>query len=153
MEKTGLWITFLVIALVLAGGFLVFNLKGNTDSFSSGITNSGQGSQAASEQINTETAQQASQGATKEFDIVAKKWEFSPSTITVSEGDTVILKIESVDVEHGFAIPTFGVSESLSPGKEVTVQFVADQKGTYSFFCNVYCGSGHSDMSGTLIVE
>lgn len=91
--------------------------------------------------------------STKEFDITAEKWSFSPSTITVNEGDTVILNIESTDVTHGFFIEEFGVDETLTAGETVTVEFIADEKGTYSFFCSVFCGSGHSDMNGTLIVE
>ena len=86
-------------------------------------------------------------------DVIAKKWEFTPSTITVQKGDVVRLSIESVDVEHGISIPEFGVSQTLSPGKTEIVEFTADKSGSFSFFCNVFCGSGHSEMKGTLIVE
>src|SRR3989344_1497102 len=88
-----------------------------------------------------------------EFSIVAKNWEFDPAEITVNKGDTVRLLITSVDVDHGFAIPEFGVSEKLSPGEEVTVEFVADKTGEFTFFCNVFCGSGHQEMRGRLIVQ
>ncbi len=91
--------------------------------------------------------------AVKEFDITAKKWEFSPSTITVDEGDTVVLHITSMDVKHGFSLSAFNVNENLEPGTTTDVRFVADQKGTFSFVCSVFCGSGHSDMKGTLIVR
>src|SRR3989344_4626234 len=87
-----------------------------------------------------------------EFDVVAKRWEFTPSTITVTQGDLVRLSIESIDVNHGFSIPEFGVSQSLSPDKTEIVEFTADKTGSFSFFCNVFCGSGHSEMKGTLIV-
>jgi len=89
----------------------------------------------------------------KEFTMVAKRWDFEPSTITVNEGDTVRLIINSIDVAHGFAISTFGVNERLNAGETVTVEFVADRKGTFSFFCSVFCGSGHGGMRGSLIVE
>lgn len=89
---------------------------------------------------------------TKTFSVTAKQWEFIPSTITVQKGDRVKLEITSVDVEHGIAIPEFGVSTELYPGKTATVEFTADKAGTFSFFCNVYCGSGHRDMKGTLRV-
>lgn len=94
---------------------------------------------------------------TKEFDIKAKNWEFSPDTITVNKGDKVILNIESLDdgsgVGHGITIPIFGVSKSFRGGESVTVEFIADKKGTFPFFCSVYCGSGHGDMKGKLIVK
>jgi cytochrome c oxidase subunit 2 len=90
---------------------------------------------------------------TKEFDIEAKQWEFTPDTITVNKGDTVILHVTSIDVDHVIVINQFGVSERLTSGQTVDIQFVADKSGTYTFFCNVFCGSGHSGMRGTLIVE
>ncbi len=95
----------------------------------------------------------ATQGAVKEFTMTAKQWAFEPSEIRVTKGDTVKLKIKSVDVEHGFKLPDFGVDANLQPGQEVTVQFTADKAGTFTFSCNVFCGSGHSEMEGTLIVE
>ena len=89
----------------------------------------------------------------KEFDITAKRWAYTPSTITVSEGDVVTLNIKSMDVTHGFSLFEFGVNERLTPGKTTTVEFVADKAGEYTFFCTVPCGSGHSNMNGKLIVE
>jgi cytochrome c oxidase subunit II len=89
----------------------------------------------------------------KSFEMIAKQWEFLPDTITVNKGDTVHISVKSIDVAHGFALPDFGVNEYLSPGKTVDVEFVADKTGTFTFFCSVQCGSGHSDMSGKLVVE
>ena len=91
--------------------------------------------------------------ATKQFDITAMKWKFEPSTIEVNQGDVVILKVKSVDVDHGFALSNFGVSESLEAGKEVSIQFTADKKGNFTFFCDVFCGTGHADMKGMLVVK
>ncbi len=89
----------------------------------------------------------------KEFNVIAKQWEFDPNTIEVDFGDTVVLNIESVDVDHGIMISEFGVNEKLLPGENVRVEFIASKKGTFSFFCNVFCGSGHSQMDGTIIVN
>jgi cytochrome c oxidase subunit 2 len=89
----------------------------------------------------------------KSFTMEAKQFEFIPDTITVQEGDHVELKVTSTDVSHGIAISAFGVRESLPPNKEVTIEFVADKKGSFNFFCSVPCGSGHRGMTGTLIVE
>lgn len=94
-----------------------------------------------------------SQAPLKEISITAKSWEFVPATIAVRQGERVQLKIKSVDVDHGFAIPDFKVNETLSPGKETVIEFVADKKGEYTFFCSVVCGQGHRDMKGKLIVE
>lgn len=89
----------------------------------------------------------------KEFTMTAKKWAFDPPVITVKQGDKVRLKITSTDVTHGFALTEFNVKVDLVPGKEETVEFVADKKGEFTFFCSVVCGEGHLDMKGKLVVE
>lgn len=89
----------------------------------------------------------------RSFDMTAKKWSFEPGAITVNKGDKVRLSITSVDVAHGFSLPDFGVNASLKPNETTTVEFTADKTGTFSFFCSVFCGAGHSEMNGTLIVK
>jgi len=89
----------------------------------------------------------------KEFDVTAKQFEFVPGVITVNEGDTVRLNVTSVDVAHGISIPEFGVNERIEVGQTAIVEFVADQKGTFTMHCSVFCGTGHGLMKGTLIVE
>lgn len=95
----------------------------------------------------------ATTGEIKEFNITAKQWEFSPSTINVNKGDTVKLHITSIDVTHGFGLPDFGVYETLNPGSTIDVEFVADKTGTFTFACTVVCGTGHSGMNGQLVVS
>jgi len=89
----------------------------------------------------------------KEFEVVARQFSFEPSVIEVKKGDKVRLKITSVDVTHGFAINEFNVNERLEPGKTVIVEFVADKTGTFSFYCSIFCGTGHSGMRGELVVK
>ena len=101
----------------------------------------------------TTTTATLSSSSVKEFTMTAKQFEFAPSMITVKEGDTVKLHITSSDVTHGFSLPAFGVNAQLPAGETNDVQFVADKKGTYTFACSVICGSGHSGMKGTLVVE
>lgn len=89
----------------------------------------------------------------KEFDIIAKQWNFVPDIITVNRGDTVIINLRNVDVGHGFSLPTFGVNEQVGPGETVRIEFVADKVGSFSFKCTVYCGAGHSRMDGKIVVK
>ena len=103
------------------------------------------------QETNSETSQTSQQ--TKEFDIEAKKFEFIPNTITVNQGDKVILHITSTDTKHGIGIPAFDIMQDLNEGETTDIEFIADKTGTFSFICNVFCGTSHSDMKGTLIVE
>ena len=89
----------------------------------------------------------------KRFTMTASKWEFEPSTITVNKGDKVIIEVTSIDVTHGFLLQEFNIEERLEPNKPVLIEFIADKTGTFTFKCNVPCGSGHSNMKGTLIVK
>ena len=89
----------------------------------------------------------------KEFTMTAKQWDFQPEEIRVKKGDTVLLKVKSIDVRHGFASLAYGFNIILNPGKEEVVEFIADKTGTFSFLCTVPCGVGHSGMTGKIIVE
>ena len=122
---------------------------------------SNQVSQQSSQQ-NTQTtaiaasstgSQNQNTGVVKEFKITAKQFAFEPSTIEVSKGDKVRLIVTSTDVPHGIAIPEYGINERIDPGKPVTIEFTAEKEGSFTAFCSVFCGSGHSNMKGKIIVR
>lgn len=92
------------------------------------------------------------------IDMEADDWYFDPDEIIVEEGDRVRLVIDSYHSEtgtydHGIHIPSLGVDADLPAGETTEVEFVADEPGEHQFYCDVYCGEGHHDMTGTLIVE
>jgi cytochrome c oxidase subunit 2 len=84
--------------------------------------------------------------------LTAKKFEYSPSEITVKKGEPVVLEISSEDVKHGFNLPDFGVRLDVKPGAVNRVRFIPDKAGRFTFHCDVFCGDGHEDMDGTVIV-
>lgn len=43
------------------------------------------------------------------FQITAKNYEFIPTTITVNQGDKVILHVTATDTEHGFGISELNI--------------------------------------------
>ena len=85
--------------------------------------------------------------------VTAKKFEFSPSTIRLRRGVPAVLELVALDHVHGFNAPAFGVRADLSPGKAVRLRVVPDKAGTFPFFCDVFCGDGHEDMNGTIVVQ
>ena len=95
----------------------------------------------------------AQSGQVKEFKMTAKQFAFEPATIEVSKGDKVRLIVTSTDVPHGIAIPEYGINQRLDVGKPVTIEFTADKQGSFTAFCSVFCGSGHSAMKGKIIVK
>ena len=65
----------------------------------------------------------------------------------------MILKITSKDVTHGFYLDGYGIKEVLYTDVTVTVKFVANQVGKFTFRCAVTCGNFHPYMIGELRVQ
>ncbi len=90
----------------------------------------------------------------REITIQASNWKFEPSEVRVKEGERVKITLQGVSGMHAIAIPELGVkSATVNAGETTIVEFVASKKGTFSFKCSVFCGEGHADMTGNLIVE
>ncbi len=85
--------------------------------------------------------------------ISAKKFEFSPDSITLKKGEPVVLEISSADREHGFSLRAFGVRTNVSPGKVSRIRISPDKTGKFTFSCDVFCGDGHEEMTGTVVVN
>lgn len=78
----------------------------------------------------------------------------TPMVIRVKKGDLVRLRLTSEDVSHGFRIKELDINVyPIEPGKFTTVEFVAEEAGTFDYFCNIICSTSHADMRGQLIVE
>lgn len=84
--------------------------------------------------------------------ISASTFEFKPNEITVKKGVPVTLELISADRHHGFKLSEFHVRVDVTPGAVEKVRFIPDKTGTFTFLCDVFCGDGHEDMSGTLTV-
>jgi cytochrome c oxidase subunit 2 len=92
--------------------------------------------------------------ASREIEIVASQFRFEPALIEVSEGERVVLNLRSADSAHGFAVKAFKVKAEIPKGwKVVAVPLVATKAGRFEFHCNEYCGAGHLQMKGTLVVN
>jgi cytochrome c oxidase subunit 2 len=106
------------------------------------------------------------------IEVTAKKYEYNPSIIKVKKGTKVELKIHALDRVHGFKISQFrddsdGKGEpgliftsnyspdgwKIEKDNDTVIDFTANQPGTYTFKCSLFCGFGHMHMKGQLIVE
>jgi len=86
------------------------------------------------------------------IEVKARQFEFDPDSIDVRKGETVRLEITSQDVTHGFKLESQNVDTELKPNQTETVTFVPEKTGRFQFRCSVYCGQGHTDMNGELMV-
>ncbi len=85
--------------------------------------------------------------------VEGKKFEFSPSEITLKKGVAVTLELTSTDVMHGIKCPELGIRADMIPGKWTRIHIMPLKTGTFSFYCDVLCGDGHEYMTGTIIVK
>ncbi len=70
----------------------------------------------------------------------------------VPTGRPFKMMLTSEDVIHSFFVPEFRVHQDVLPDRYTSVWFQATRPGTYHLFCSQFCGTGHSDMIGTVYV-
>jgi cytochrome c oxidase subunit 2 len=88
------------------------------------------------------------------IDVVAKRFAFEPPEIEVMVGERVRLAVRSADGVHGIEIKKVKVSKEIPRGAApVMIEFTATEAGRFPIVCSEYCGDGHDDMKGTLVVK
>jgi len=96
-------------------------------------------------------------GNNVEIWMTAVRSHYTPDRVDLKAGDNVTWHITNIDTSfdatHGFALPAYNVNLSLEPGETATVQFVADQTGTFPFYCSEFCSALHLEMAGYMLVE
>jgi cytochrome c oxidase subunit 2 len=83
----------------------------------------------------------------------ARTWAFVPNEVRVPAGSKVTFTIASHDVVHGFNIERTNANLMLVPGQVATVTVTFRQAGEYLIICHEYCGVGHHQMFGKVIVQ
>ena len=92
-------------------------------------------------------------GAPAEVRIGAKKFDFHPTKVTVKlSASPIVLVLTSEDRLHGFKILRPRHPRRRRSG-ETRVPLIPDRVGSFAFLCDVFCGDGHDDMEGVLVVE
>ena len=85
--------------------------------------------------------------------IKVKRFEYVPKEVTLKKGVPVILELRSLDVPHGFNLPDLGVRADVIPGQTTRVRIVPKQTGRFVFHCDIFCGTGHEDLEGAIVVK
>jgi len=84
--------------------------------------------------------------------IVARRFTYSPDVIELELGRPVIIELTSADRDHGFSVPELGLRIDVDAGKTARVRVVPEKSGTFAFHCDVFCGTGHEEMAGRIVV-
>jgi heme/copper-type cytochrome/quinol oxidase subunit 2 len=104
----------------------------------------------------------------KEFNIRARQYSYDPPIINVNRGDTIHIKLKSLDVIHGFYLeghninvhifpmaPFMRIRDELQPDGYRPVDeilFTATKFGKFRYRCSHMCGTLHPFMQGEFIV-
>jgi cytochrome c oxidase subunit II len=86
-------------------------------------------------------------------EVSARRFQFEPSVIHLKLHVPVVIELVSQDREHGFQAPELGIDEVIRPGTPTRVRLVPEREGSFDFHCSVFCGGGHEDMAGQIVVE
>lgn len=85
--------------------------------------------------------------------ITARMFEYNPSRIELKRGKPVTLELTSLDRLHGFNIPDLNIRADLLPGQSTQIDILPETAGQYTFLCDIFCGDGHDEMSGVIVVK
>jgi cytochrome c oxidase subunit II len=95
----------------------------------------------------------SAQPAPRVVDISAKRFEFTPTVITLKKDEPVTIRLSSSDRSHGLLIDALGVDLDAEDGKPGEVTITPHQAGRFPAICDHYCGSGHGNMKMVFVVE
>jgi heme/copper-type cytochrome/quinol oxidase subunit 2 len=83
----------------------------------------------------------------------AEEWKWSPNEIRVPVGTKLRIEFLSYGATRKFELKAYNLKVLTPQDKLVSVEFVADKKGTFRWRCGRPCGNGCAKMTGKLIVE
>lgn len=78
---------------------------------------------------------------------------YNPEIISAKKGQKVKIIATSDDVPHSIWIKEYNIDARVEKGKETVIEFLAYKVGAFDIYCRVYCGKGHRQMKGKLVVE
>jgi cytochrome c oxidase subunit 2 len=90
--------------------------------------------------------------APRRIEIVAKRFAYSPSEITLKKGEPAVLVLHSEDVTHGLKLEELNLQTEVNKGGLVELPFTPTQAGDFVGHCSHFCGAGHGGMTLTLHV-
>jgi cytochrome c oxidase subunit II len=92
------------------------------------------------------------QESPRRVEVVAKRFEFTPSEITLKKGEPVVLVLTSKDVQHGLKLDAFDKVVIAKKGESSQVELTPNEAGTFVAQCASFCGAGHGSMKLTVHV-
>jgi cytochrome c oxidase subunit 2 len=98
----------------------------------------------------------------KEVFVIGKQWMWhlqhangirENNELHLPVDEPVKLTMISQDVIHAFYVPEFRIQRHVEPGRYTSFSFTPTKIGKYHLYCNMYCGTQHSEMGGWVYVQ
>ena len=87
--------------------------------------------------------------------LMAMQFAYEPTVLRLEHGVAYRFRIMSMDVNHGASIHTGFAGHIMRRPAQTMVDMVMTfpDPGEFMVYCTVYCGVGHGQMKGKIIVE
>jgi cytochrome c oxidase subunit 2 len=73
--------------------------------------------------------------------------------LRLQKGVQYTLHLSALDVNHGFSLFPINVNFQVVPGYDYGLRITPNAAGDFRIICNEFCGIGHHNMVGRVIVE
>ncbi|MBF0445378.1 MAG: cytochrome C oxidase subunit II [Magnetococcales bacterium] len=84
--------------------------------------------------------------------LLGRLWEWWP-ILELEKGKSYRLHMSSLDYQHGFSLQPVNINLQILPQYETVITLTPSKAGEYGVICNEYCGIGHHQMLGKIIVK
>jgi cytochrome c oxidase subunit II len=97
----------------------------------------------------------------KEIFVIGKQWMWhlqhangirENNELHIPVDEPVKFTMISQDVIHAFYVPEFRMQRQVQPGEYTQMWVTPTRVGKYHLYCNMYCGTQHSEMGGWVYV-
>ena len=87
--------------------------------------------------------------------LMAMQFSYMPNVLRLERGVPYRFRMMSMDVNHGASIHTGFAGHIMRRPAQTMSEMVMtfSEPGEFMIYCTVYCGVGHSQMKGKIIVE
>lgn len=87
----------------------------------------------------------------KDAFMLGEQWRWSP-VLVLKKGEWYNIHLSSKDVLHGWSLQPPNMNFMVFPGYDYVLRFRPTEKGDFRVLCNEFCGIGHHQMIGRIIV-
>jgi cytochrome c oxidase subunit II len=84
--------------------------------------------------------------------LLGRMWSWYP-ILKLRAGETYRLHLSSLDLQHGFSLLPMNMNFQVLPGYDHVLTLTPTSRGEFTIVCNEFCGIGHHQMIGKIIVE